>query len=573
MNDGPARYTGLKTALPGVDGNGLRLGRARPAGEPDSTDAGRSISRPGPTGTDRDSCLHYRGAAVGSAGRYDTDGYHLQLRGEDLADHHLTHLHEIHHKALNDDTCWGLGLHLASRHPHWKNTLYPALLAACRSIHEVFATFLSIQLARTRHPAVTQLLTDNPLYYGYFARMDRLLAGVPEGHRKDLAATGIARFCMSGPILELMTTQAQPSLAMVRTLDRPDDRFHRFQRLDPAILAAASDHADAALRAVDIDVDAPGLDHADAVLDEAWAHWEHAFLTQALRADPHLAELPVPEPAAHLVAGHRALQSINAEATLVGMVLSAPDAGALTDLQSTERLLSFTRIPLAEAAVQTRQLRAGVQVTFDDLLRLVETTAGPNPTLVVHGRRDPDGNIDPRFSVRVMSAPDDATRTILQVQLDQPNDYRDLVTAWNGRGPVVNCVTISCFLEAEWQPRWMPVLVERPTVLLLDTALSPLVGAERPLGQTEPVWGRHLDIGHPQLRGLVWHVEGHRHVMLAIGDDLAVQLIGGALRELLGDRLHLDDSDWTPWGTALAAVVGSLVSTEPTISFDNPRTP
>ncbi|WP_425003063.1 hypothetical protein [Mycolicibacterium sp. S3B2] len=522
--------------------------------------------------TDRDSCLHYLGAADGSAGRYDTDGYHLQLRGEDLADHHLTHLHEIHHKALNDDTCWGLALHLAARHPRWNTTLYPSLLAACRTVHEVFATFLSVQLARTRHPAVTQLLGDNPHYYDYLTRMERLLAGVPAGHRKDLAATGIARFCMSGPILDVLASEEAPTLAMVRTLDRPDARFHRFQRLDPAVLAAAGRYADASLRDIDIDVDDLGLDHTDAVLDDAWSRWEQEFVTHAVRADPHLAGRPILGSGAHLIAGQRALQSINTKGNVIDMALAPPDAAALSDLQSTERLLSFTRIPLAQPASHTRQLTVGGQISVDELVRLVDVTAGPDPALVVHGRRNP-ADTEPRFSVRVISAPDDASSTMLHALIHEPHAYRDLMTAWTGPGTAVNCVTVSCFLDAEWQSRWMPVLLERPTVLLLDTALSALAGAGRPLGHREPVWGRHLDIGHPQLRGLVWHVEGQRHVMLAIGDDLAVQLIGGALRELLGDRLHLDDSDWTPWGSALAAVVGSLVATEPTISFDNPRTP
>jgi hypothetical protein len=82
------------------------------------------VTGPRPSLPDRDGCLFYPGAANTSSERYDTVGYHVHLDGNDLADHHLTHLHEIHHKALNDDTARGLALHIPARHRRWSSALY-----------------------------------------------------------------------------------------------------------------------------------------------------------------------------------------------------------------------------------------------------------------------------------------------------------------------------------------------------------------------------------------------------------------------------------------------------------------
>ena len=56
--------------------------------------------------------------------------------------------------------------------------------------------------------------------------------------------------------------------------------------------------------------------------------------------------------------------------------------------------------------------------------------------------------------------------------------------------------------------------------------------------------------------------------MLAVGDDLTVQLIAGQLKDLLGARLHLRDSDWTQWIDALTAVTSNLLATEHVLRYD-----
>ena len=96
-------------------------------------------------------CLFLVGEGTASSGWCSPDAYSLEPRGDDVAEHHLMHLHEIHHKVLNDDTAWGAFIHIAARHPGWSADLLPGLIKACRTVHEAFATFMSLSLARTRH--------------------------------------------------------------------------------------------------------------------------------------------------------------------------------------------------------------------------------------------------------------------------------------------------------------------------------------------------------------------------------------------------------------------------------------
>ena len=123
-----------------------------------------------------------------------------------------------------------------------------------------------------------------------------------------------------------------------------------------------------------------------------------------------------------------------------------------------------------------------------------------------------------------------------------------------------------------WTPgsiyEWLPVLNRTPTVILVDLPLMGTVGVGRLLGANGTVHGIYLGIGHPTLTAMVWHVEDHPHVMLAIGDDLTIQLLAGQLEDLLGERLHMRDSDWSEWLPTLAAVCRSIIGTEHSLRFD-----
>ena len=56
--------------------------------------------------------------------------------------------------------------------------------------------------------------------------------------------------------------------------------------------------------------------------------------------------------------------------------------------------------------------------------------------------------------------------------------------------------------------------------------------------------------------------------MLAMGDDLTVQLVAGQLQDMLGDRLRMRDSDWSAWLPTLSAVCASVLATEHVLRYD-----
>lgn len=70
-------------------------------------------------------CFLLRGDNAVSSGRYQPVGYSLNLRGSDVAQHQVAHLHEIHHKVLNDDTAWGALIHIAARHRGGRGNCFP----------------------------------------------------------------------------------------------------------------------------------------------------------------------------------------------------------------------------------------------------------------------------------------------------------------------------------------------------------------------------------------------------------------------------------------------------------------
>lgn len=535
----------------------------------------------GGVGTDACCCFALSGSDVASSGLYDPYGYSLRLLGGDIAQHQVAHLHEIHHKVLNDDTSWGAAIHLAARHPTWDRSLLPGLTSACRTLHESFASFMSLSLARTRHPDIDRVLTDYPIYAPLAARYSRLLAPVRAGHRQDLAATAVARWSMSAPVLELMGAAHPEALTMaeIPASWRPDHRFALLTRLTtPDVLHDACGRADEAFcDSVGLDVDDLGLDETDATLDRAWSLWERAFIATVVSASSRLAEMPALETDGHLLAAGRVVERLAADGIDVGLPRSGDDA-AISDVESVRRLTAASSLELrrpyeAELAV------IGEGVDLDPVLALC--AASTPPFVMVHARlraslrrqffvpkKALEGPwADPVFAIRVLV--DDGGRDlILHAELSQPETFALVVAAWADRGVAACCLTASCYLDAAWQQAWLPTLRVWPLVVLVDVGLPGLVGAGSLLGGDEPVYAAYLGLDDPTLKGLVVHVDGHPHVMLAIGDDLLIQLLMGQLADLLGGRLSTGEADWSAWAEVLSAVAASVLLTEACIRFD-----
>ncbi|MFJ4228421.1 hypothetical protein ACIPYV_12745, partial [Paenarthrobacter nicotinovorans] len=173
----------------------------------------------------------------------------------------------------------------------------------------------------------------------------------------------------------------------------------------------------------------------------------------------------------------------------------------------------------------------------------------------------------PTFAVRLLVDHDDQD-LILNATIPSPAAYRELVTAWPEEHLFANCITASCFAGAGWQEEWLPALTSRPTVVLLDTGFIGTVGAGRLLGAESTVYGAYMGLSHPTLKALILHVEGHPHVILALADDLTIQLLAGQLEDLLGERLRMRDADWSEWMSVLSAVSTSILGTESSLRFN-----
>lgn len=485
---------------------------------------------------------------------------------------------------MNDDTSWGALIHIAARHPEWRVSLLAGLVDSSRVVHESFASFMSLSLARARHADAERVLDAYPVYRPLAERMARLTASVPTGHRRDLAATGIARWCMSSPVLDLLLDgyPSPPSLAQIPSAMRPSHRFRAVQQFanDSAVGAAALAADEAFTAAHGGPIDSMELSDADAALDAAWAQWEDSFVRALVSADPILSAMPTSAPNEHLNAAAALIEALARDGVLVEAPHQA-DEGSLSDAESTSRLTAAVSLVLRDP-YQAAVAAVGAGVDVDELLGLCE--ASPAPFVVVHGRR-PDSlarSFDfgesceefaadcpdaPVFAVRLLV--DDRGRDlILHARVQDPPMYSRLFAAWDRRGGAANCISASCFLGVDWQDLWMPALRPVPTVVLVDTGLAGMVGHGRLLGATGRVWGAYVGLSHAYLTGLVWHVDGHPHVMLAIGDDLTVQLLAGQLADLLGDRLSMSDADWSEWFDVLSAVASSVIGTESRLVFD-----
>jgi len=217
----------------------------------------------------------------GSSGKYSDERIALQLEGDSPTEHHVVHLHEVMHKALNEDTSWGAALQIISAHGAWGGAL-PEFRASSRIVHESFATYMSVLLASSSFPAAEEVLADYPRYAKLQAVMKGVLSEVEGDQRRYFVATALARVCMQTPILgELIGSfPAAPSLAQVRMVDRPDARFAwLIKRRLPEITEVMA-RADQVLEA-ELGIALDELDErvvsSNDLLDRGWSMWEAAL--------------------------------------------------------------------------------------------------------------------------------------------------------------------------------------------------------------------------------------------------------------------------------------------------------
>lgn len=152
---------------------------------------------------DLDTRLRYQGNEP--LGVYDQTHWEIRTgaNATDIMSQTVT-LHEFMHHELNNTTIYGFLLqgyaYLSHENTplqaHYNNILY-TLVEACRTAHEVHATWMSIALLSTgvNDPLYEQLLTDNEEYLDYYDRAAQIVQSLPDLYLRKQIITALINIC------------------------------------------------------------------------------------------------------------------------------------------------------------------------------------------------------------------------------------------------------------------------------------------------------------------------------------------------------------------------------------------
>ncbi|MGW5216381.1 hypothetical protein ACWEQA_00795 [Nocardia sp. NPDC004085] len=535
---------------------------------------------------DLDDLLHFQ--ADMSYGHYLPGNVTLSLFGVDTVEHHVTHIHEIHHKALNDSTAWGSALHFAHEYQPWLGELFGELLAASRYTHEAFATFISINLAEVRYANARDVLPKNSAYEVLHRKVATFVEPVDGPIRKDGIVTAMTRVSMQTPILETAARVFPGDFALsdIPNIDRPDRRFTLLLRDMASAISAIAERADRAI-ADQFDglalqpITAYGGDD-DPRNDAAWQAWEQFIYGEFAE---HLTRC-----GASVLSwdGHvEATRHLTERFATVGQTrlrVGLPDGPTPTSYEESVAVLATTRFPFRTAPWPASIGYMNEVIDPDDFLHVVSQVAAVDgvPDLVFHARLagrladsyqwserarsylDSLGNgivVSVKCRVNIGDSDD---LEIFHVGFREPSDMIEILDAWKDRGPFALCVAASCYTDPGFAARWIePTRKRLPTVVLLDVPTNVLIGSEKPmLPKGRETYGIYWNLTMTPYTALIWHVEGQTHLGMYIGDDLATQLIAGQFKDIIGSALTMQDVDWSQWERELSAVIRSIIACE-----------
>ncbi|MHD0307218.1 hypothetical protein [Rhodococcus erythropolis] len=525
-----------------------------------------------------------------SSGRFLPDDLHLDLQGSSDVEHHVVHLHEIYHKALNEGTAFGDALYFAYKYPMWRAGLFADLQDASRKTHEAFATFMSVSLAETQYPDAPTVIPSLGRYRGYYNAGLYLTDDIDTSIRKELVITAAARVAMQTPILDVMVESALADLSMseVRSVDRPDHRLAWILRHAKDHLTQLAGDADrivlrdfgerhGGVHPLDVGVE-------DTALDKVWDAWLDvvyeglgALLTRkgasVVSLNGHLYTASV------LV---RQFGEIGLDASSVHL----PDSPESTDLDESTAMLSKTTYRLREALWPATFAYVEDDVAMTDLVDAlaVRTAVKGVPELVLHARtagrladsyawgETSNRNLDalrntPVVVVKVHTNIGDTDEIeVFHVAMRRADDFVSLLKMWADRGPTSFCIAASCFADPSFAAQWVePLRTLISLVVLLDVPIRAISGSEQSLLPS----GSKISVDHylrftglPH-KAVVWSVEGQPHVGLFIGDSLSTQLIYSQILDVnIGGSVSKGEDDWSEWEEVLHSTIRSVVSCE-----------
>jgi hypothetical protein len=525
-------------------------------------------------------------------GRYTPERVTLSLPGQDQLANRVVYLHEIHHRGLNDSTAWGSALQIYAELSNPYRKCFGPLLDLCRTTHEAYATFASVNIASSRHPQAEDLLVAYPDYLPLYESLKSAVADAGGPHREYMLATALARLAMQTPILDAMTNSADfmVSSRSLERMDVPDQRWAWLMKSGSQLLAAAARAGDSAVA----DAELLGLDHgghdeiADDEHDAAWQRWEkaaYAMVAAALEKD-----------GAHVLAFNEHMQ------------FTGPALARARELQPGLRLRS-ARVEepapddraLAGAAVERVRLRLvdsyEARLVDLDLEQFVEEVAQrcqikDQPTCVLSVRlpgRLLDGyswSDDDRAALTAQTAPvvaakviesDDEFSDVAHLVVASPAFATSLAAAWATRGPALSVVAASALLDRDWQRKWITALrFLGPVAILIDVALDRFVhgwvraGTNINAGMLQiadtsgTYWALALttDEPSPDARAVL------PDLWLAVLDEVTAGLLLQQLQQTQGLSLASSTADIERWGNLLGVAVTNLLATEPFLDLE-----
>ncbi|MFD9522151.1 hypothetical protein [Streptomyces sp. NPDC059979] len=538
---------------------------------------------------DEDHLAFFLDGPAGGTGAYRPRRFELRVDGKDGVRDRVVHAHEAHHAMLNDSTTWGIALHLTARHMPWRSLCGP-LRDACRTVHESFATFMSISAVSGRFPQAEQVLEHYPDYQPLYSRTAAAVARVAGPHRQALAVSALARASMQTPVLQRLseTWPGGFTLSLLREVDRPDGRWNRLLRDDrAALMGAAAQAVDQEVAALFGDealtADAPGADPSAAVadaFDEAWERWEELIYHRVAEELRGMGAIVLPLFGGRSEAVELA-ERIQADDPAGPPVrVQPPDVADLGNATFEASLVRQARHWIVPEPRPAELITLGPDVDAEEVVRVVDATAriAGRPSLVTAVRlpsRLLEGyTFDTRAeetlrrfggpTVAVRAVADDGAggEAVWHTLLREPEDLQRLADLWADRGPLLHCVAASCLFDRAWQSTWLPALQETGRLfVLLDVGVVSVL----------PSWpdgtvlsGLYLDLGGSDWhrRGLLLASDHHTVAWLAVGDETGMETLVSQLSHTRSLDLRMKGADWTQWAEELQPMLVHLFATE-----------
>lgn len=175
-----------------------------------------------------------------ASGKYNHFDWTLRVKG-DTGDWtaKIASIHETCHADLNHSTAFGLllvSLSYLAREEGTEtqfNQTLRALTESCRNTHEIYATFISLVVAKDLKITVKEFEKTFPLYETYLVQADDLLVGINSRFVRMHALAGLIKLCFQTPIIVsiLEGGLSNFSVGKFRAQEYPDKRLQTVSTL------------------------------------------------------------------------------------------------------------------------------------------------------------------------------------------------------------------------------------------------------------------------------------------------------------------------------------------------------